>query len=53
MMILEILIKLNLIQKLIFTLLHKQAVLHTTTLTHCKATQVLRDLFSTDQENGT
>ena len=30
----------------------KKAVLHTTTLMHCKARQVLRDLFSTNQGNG-
>ena len=30
----------------------KKSVLHTTTLMDCKARQVLRDLFSTDQENG-
>ena len=30
----------------------KQAVLHISTLTHCKATQVLQDLFSTNQVNG-
>ena len=30
----------------------KKAVLHTTTLMHCKVTKVLRDLFSTNQENG-
>ena len=30
----------------------KKAVLHTTTLMQCKAGQVLRDLFSTDQGNG-
>ena len=27
----------------------KNVVLHTTTLMHCKARQVLRDLFSTNQ----
>ena len=27
----------------------KKAVLHTTTLRHCKARQVLHDLFSTNQ----
>ena len=26
--------------------------MHTTTLMHCKARQVLRDLFSTNQGNG-
>ena len=30
----------------------KKAVIHTTTLMHCKSRQVLRDLFSTDQGNG-
>ena len=30
----------------------KKAVLHTTTLMHCKARQVLRNLFSTNQGNG-
>ena len=30
----------------------KKAVLHTTTLRHCKARQVLRNLFSTNQGNG-
>ena len=30
----------------------KKAVLHITTLKHCKAAKVLRDLFSTNQENG-
>ena len=30
----------------------KKSVLHTTSLMHCKARQVLRDLFSTDQGNG-
>ena len=30
----------------------KKSVLHTATLMDCKARQVLRDLFSTDQENG-
>ena len=30
----------------------KKAVLHTTTLMHCKARQLLRDLFSTNQGNG-
>ena len=30
----------------------KKAVMHTTTLMHCKARQVLRDLFSTNQGNG-
>ena len=30
----------------------KKAVLHTTTLRHCKARQVLHDLFSADQGNG-
>ena len=29
----------------------KKSVLHTATLMDCKARQVLRDLFSTDQEN--
>ena len=29
----------------------KKAALHTTTLMHCKATQVLRYLFSTNQGN--
>ena len=29
----------------------KNVVLHTTTLMHCKARQVLRDLFSTNPEN--
>ena len=33
-------------------LLWKKAVLHTTTLTHSKARQVLRDLFNTNQVNG-
>ena len=33
-------------------LLWKKAVLHTTTLMQCKAGQVLRDLFSPDQGNG-
>ena len=28
-----------------------KAVLHTTTLMHCKARHVLRDLFSTNQRN--
>ena len=28
----------------------KKTVLHTTTLIHCKARQVLRDLFSTNQK---
>ena len=28
----------------------KKTVLHTTTLMHCKARQVLRDLFSTNQK---
>ena len=32
--------------------LWKKAALHTTTLTHCKARQVLRDLFSSNQGNG-
>ena len=32
-------------------LLCKTAVLHTTTLMHCKATQVLCDLFSTSHGN--
>ena len=31
----------------------KKAVLHTTTLMHCNSRQVSRDLFSTNQENGT
>ena len=35
--------------KLIFV---KKAVRHTTTVTHCKARQVLRDLFSTNKRNG-
>ena len=30
----------------------KKIVLHTATLMHCKARQVLRDLLSTDQGNG-
>ena len=30
----------------------KKAVLHTTTLTHCRARQVLLDLFNTNQVNG-
>ena len=30
----------------------RKTVLHITTLTHCKAAKVLRDLFSTNQENG-
>ena len=30
----------------------KKAVLHTTALIHCKARHVLRDLFSTNQGNG-
>ena len=30
----------------------KKAGLHTTTLMHCKARQVLRDLFGTNQGNG-
>ena len=30
----------------------KKAVLHITTLMHYKATKVLRNLFSTNQENG-
>ena len=30
----------------------KKAVLHTTTLMHCKARQVLRDLFGTTKGNG-
>ena len=30
----------------------KKAVLHTTTLMHCKSRQVLRDPFSTNQGNG-
>ena len=30
----------------------KKVVLHTTTLKHCKAKQVLCDLFSTNQGNG-
>ena len=30
----------------------KKAALHTTTLMHCNARQVLRKLFSTNQENG-
>ena len=29
----------------------KKAVLHTTTLIQCKARQVLRNLFGTNQEN--
>ena len=29
----------------------KNVVLHTTALMHCKARQVLRDLFSTNQQN--
>ena len=33
-------------------LLWKKAVMHTTTLMHCKARQVLRDLFGTNQGNG-
>ena len=35
--------------KLIFM---KKVVLHTTTLMHCKARQVFRDLFITNQGNG-
>ena len=30
----------------------KKTVLHTTTLMHCKATQVLRNLFITNRGNG-
>ena len=30
----------------------KKTVMHTTTLMDCKARQVLRDLFSTNQGNG-
>ena len=30
----------------------KKAVLHATTLMYCKARQVLRDLFGTNQANG-
>ena len=30
----------------------KKALLHTTTPMHCKARQVLRDLFSINQGNG-
>ena len=30
----------------------KKAVVHTTTLMHCKARKDLRDLFSTNQGNG-
>ena len=30
----------------------KKAVLHTTTLTHRKVRHILRDLFSTEQGNG-
>ena len=30
---------------------NKQTVLHTTTLMQCKAGHVIRDLFSTNQEN--
>ena len=30
----------------------KKAVLHTTTLMHCKTRRLLRDLFSTNQGNG-
>ena len=30
----------------------KKAVLHTISLIHCKARQVLRDLLSTNQENS-
>ena len=30
----------------------KKSVLYTTTLMHCKARQFLRDLFSTNQGNG-
>ena len=30
----------------------KKSVLHTTTLTHCKAKHVFHDLFSTNQGNG-
>ena len=33
-------------------LLRKKAVLHTITLTHCKTRHFLRDLFSTNQGNG-
>ena len=32
-------------------LLWKKAVLYTTTLTHCKARQVLRDQFNSNQVN--
>ena len=35
-----------------FLKLMKKAVLHTTTLMHCKARQVLRDLFSANQGYG-
>ena len=31
---------------------YEKAVLHTTSLMDCKARQVLRNLFSTNQENG-
>ena len=30
----------------------KKAILHTITLMHCKDRQVLRDVFSTNQGNG-
>ena len=30
----------------------KKAVLLTTTLTHCKARDILHDLFSTNERNG-
>ena len=30
----------------------KKTVLYTTTLMHCKTRQALRDLFSTNQKNG-
>ena len=30
----------------------KKAVLHTTTLRHCKARQILGDVFSANQGNG-
>ena len=33
-------------------LLWKEAVLHTATPMHCKARQILRDLFSINQGNG-
>ena len=35
-----------------FLQFYKKTVLHTTTLMHCKATQVLRNLFITNRGNG-